>query len=111
VCARHLPHEQDDGQHHQSGRNDCGAATDRAGERLVHHPAAGGDKDEEERAEELREKPAPLLGRILEVLDRSFERAELRADVARDRLEQRPASDRSLSLGRAHGEPCRFGNM
>ena len=65
--AGHLAHEQDDPHHHQPGCDDgCGAA-DRVGERLAHHPAAGGDEDEEEGPEELREQAPPLLARVLEV--------------------------------------------
>ena len=50
------------------------AAADRVRERLAHHPAAGGDQHEEERAEQLGEQAPPLLLRVLEVLDRMDDR-------------------------------------
>ena len=59
------------------GRDHGRVAADRAGERLAHHPATGGDEHQEERAEQLREQPAPLLRRVLEVLDRLVETQEL----------------------------------
>ena len=58
--AGDFAHEQDDCDHHQP-RCDHGRRTaDRARERLTHHPGAGGDKHQEERPQQLREK-APSL--------------------------------------------------
>ena len=76
VRARHLAHEQDDRQHHQARRHDRSGAADRVRERLAHHPAAGRDEHEEERAEQLGEEASPFLRRILEVLHRFLERLE-----------------------------------
>jgi hypothetical protein len=50
--------------------DDRGGTADRAGKSLPHHPAAGGHEDEEECSEQLREEAAPLLARILEVVQR-----------------------------------------
>ena len=57
-----------------------------SGKRLAHHPAAGGDQDEEEGAEQLREQPSPLLGRVLEVLHRLLESCEGGVDESPDAL-------------------------
>ena len=68
--ARHLAHEQDDRHHHQPGRDNRRGAADRVRERLTHHPPTGRDQHEEERAQKLREQPAPFLAWIVEVFDR-----------------------------------------
>ncbi len=70
VSAGHLAHEEDDRHHHQTGCDDCGGTADRVGKGLPHHAATGGHEDEEERSEQLREEAAPLLARIVEVLQR-----------------------------------------
>ena len=64
--ARDGAHEQDDRQHHQPGRDDRRREADLA--LGVKDPAAGGDEDEHERAQQLREQPAVLERRIVEVL-------------------------------------------
>ena len=68
--AGHLPHEQDDGHHHQPRRDHGRATTDRVREGLTHHPSTGGDKNQEEGPEQFGEQAPPLLPRILEVRDR-----------------------------------------
>src|SRR5262249_5545280 len=61
------------------------------------------DEDEEERSEELGEEPPPLLGRVLEVLDRLPERLELRAEVAGDGVVHLSVSERTPPADLAHG--------
>ena len=52
------------------GATTAARAGDRVRERLAHHPAAGSDDHEQERAVELREQPPPLLPGVLEVRHR-----------------------------------------
>ena len=70
MCAGHLPHEQDDGHHHQPRCGHGRATTDGVGEGLTHHPSTGGDKHQKEGSEQFGEQSPPLLLRILEVRDR-----------------------------------------
>ncbi len=69
MCARHRTHEEDDRHHHQTGRDDRCGQTDLA--LGVQDATASGDKYQHERANELREQPAVLKGRILELTARS----------------------------------------
>ena len=54
--------------HHQPGRDDRRGQADLA--LGVQQPAAGGDQDQHERAQQLGEQPPPLEPRIIEVLPR-----------------------------------------
>ena len=54
--AGDLAHEQDDSNHHQPRCDHGRRATDRVRERVTHHRAAGGDKHQEERPQQLGEK-------------------------------------------------------
>ena len=65
------------------GATTAAVRRDRVRERLAHHPPAGGHEDEEERPEQLREEPAPLLTRVVEVLEGCVELLELPLDVTR----------------------------
>ena len=56
-----------------TGCDDRSGTADRAGKGLPHHAATGGHEDEEERSEQLREEAAPLLARIVEVVQRRDE--------------------------------------
>ena len=59
-----------------AGRDDRRRAADRVRERLAHHPAAGRDQHEEERAEQLGEQAPPLLAGVVEVGEHRLERLE-----------------------------------
>ena len=86
VGPRDRAHEQDDGQHHQPGRDDGGRQADLA--LGVQQPTAGCDEHEHERAQHLGEQPAVLEAGIFELLPRpEFERQQaLRAgNVMNDR--------------------------
>ena len=62
VRPRDRPHEQDDRRDHETWRDLlCGGADRVAAEARVHHGATHRDEHEEERSEELREEPAPLV--------------------------------------------------
>lgn len=64
--ARDGAHEQDDREHHQPGRDDCRRQADLP--LGVQDPAARGDEHEHERAQQLREQPAVLELRIVEII-------------------------------------------
>ena len=57
------------------GGDDRSGTADRAGKGLPHHAPSGGHEDEEERSEQLGEEAAPLLARIMEVVQRRDEPA------------------------------------
>ena len=65
VRARDRAHEQDDGHHHQPGRDDGGRQADLA--LGVQQPPAGSDEHEHERAQDLGEQPAVLEAGIFEL--------------------------------------------
>ena len=67
VRARDGPHEEDDGHDHEPRGADGRGAADRAVGGRPHHRASGTHQHEEERAEELREEPPPLMAGIVEV--------------------------------------------
>ena len=87
-----------------AGRDDGRGATDGVRERLAHHPAAGGDEHEEERAEQLGEQAPPFLGRVLEVLDRLLELLKLCAQVSGDGVEHLSVSGRGSTVDTGHGD-------
>ncbi len=58
-------HEENDRHDHEPGRNDRRGEADLA--LAVKEPAAGGDEHEHEGAEKLREEPAPLQARVVEL--------------------------------------------
>ena len=66
----HLAHEQDDPHHHEPGSDDGRRAGDGVREGFAHHPAAGGDQDQKEGAEQFGKQTTPFLLRIVKVLDR-----------------------------------------
>ena len=83
VRPRDGAHEQDDRHHHQARRSHCSGAADRTVGLSADDSAARADEHEEERAEQLREQPSPLVLRIVEVPLTEFEGEEV---VAHGRL-------------------------
>jgi hypothetical protein len=65
--ARHLAHEQDHGEHDKRRRCDCCATSDVVSGASRHNGGAGAGKDQQEGAEQLAEKAAPLLSPVTKV--------------------------------------------
>ena len=61
----HGAHEEDDRQHHQARRRHCGRPADRSVTDGPDDRAPRGDEHEQERPEQLREQPPPLVAQLI----------------------------------------------